>query len=416
MDKLLLVNLISDQTIPNIQMIKEIRDHNENCHFLMITTESMEKKGIVSNIKTATGISAVSSIVVPEYSFETIKAKIVDFPYQDYDKIYVNLTGGTKVMSLAAFDFFKTLENAEINYIPGNSLDYIQLYPVSNNFVFNRKITLEEYLSGYGFRITETPCSGIPFNQTQKIFEKYCAGVFDNHKSELAILRENRKKNISGDKFDLISEFLYNIGYEPMEADKLSALEVDYLSGEWFEEYVGNKIKTELNLNDSDIMIGAKIFKNATRQNLNSTQTLINVDLGEEELENEIDVMFVFNNLFYVIECKTSIVNISKERKPKKKRNGEHLKDNDGNLIYEEKEKKINILGETIYKSDALKSKFGLFAKSYIFTLTDFVDYIDNDNSRKKQMISLINRASISNIKLIDKNRIVQSNSLRVLL
>ena len=41
MNKTLLVSLISDQTIPNIQMIKEVKSKYINCDYLMITTQQM---------------------------------------------------------------------------------------------------------------------------------------------------------------------------------------------------------------------------------------------------------------------------------------------------------------------------------------------------------------------------------------
>lgn len=44
MKKTILISLISDQTLPNIQLIKEVKVINNDCDYLMITTESMEKK------------------------------------------------------------------------------------------------------------------------------------------------------------------------------------------------------------------------------------------------------------------------------------------------------------------------------------------------------------------------------------
>ena len=53
---------------------------------------------------------------------------------------------------------------------------------------------------------------------------------------------------------------------------------------------------------------------------------------------------------------------------------------------------RINILGETIYKVDYLKNRFGLKAKSVILTLTSFNHYVTEPgnpverNNRTKQM------------------------------
>lgn len=421
MDKILLVSLISDQTIPNIQMIKEVKSKYINCDYLIITTEKMNKKGIINNVIKAAklDISSVKSRDVQEYSFEDIQNEIKDFEYNSYDKIFVNLTGGTKIMTLAVFDYFKANNKAIIMYIPDSSC-YIKLYPelCKHNFVEN--ITLREYLEGYGFSITETPSSGIPFELTEILFNKYCSEGFDRYSNELSLLRENRQRGIKDkEKFNQVSEFLDNISFVPKEPEKLSDLEVKYLTGEWFEEYIGHKIKSDLNIKDSDILVGAKIFKEMRTNDLNSVQSLLNIEKKTTESgnENEIDVMFIYNNSFYVIECKTSIINLVTKRTPKKnKKTGEVLKNENGEVQYNEKIKSENILGDTIYKSDALKTKFGLFAKSYIFTLTDFVEYSEKDKNNIKQMETLIDRASISGIKLVDKKMILGSNNFQNIL
>jgi len=75
-------------------------------------------------------------------------------------------------------------------------------------------------------------------------------------------------------------------------------------------------------------------------------------------------------------------------------------------------------LGETIYKSDSIKNKFGLFAQSYICTLTNFAEYVDsgnlNDtNNKKRKMEELINRASLSRVSIIDGNMLSQKESIK---
>ena len=205
--------------------------------------------------------------------------------------------------------------------------------------------------------------------------------------------------------------FLIDIDYTPKEEGKLNSSEINYLTGEWFEEYIGSIVKSDLNLSDNEILVGAKIYSNSETKELNSIKSLIDIEPKQNQVENEIDVMFIYNNSLYVIECKTSIINIIKVQKEKK--------DKKGNVILETQEKTQNILGETIYKSDALKTKFGLFAKSYVFTLTDFKEYIRNSaypQNNERSMIVNINRAEVSKIKLIDKQQILQAKNIQDLL
>ena len=78
--------------------------------------------------------------------------------------------------------------------------------------------------------------------------------------------------------------------------------------------------------------------------------------------------------------------------------------------------KEENILGETIYKSDALRTKFGLFAKSYIFTLSNLKQLVANDSNKAKNISDLLKRASLSNIKIVDRALLIQAENMRNLL
>ncbi len=182
-------------------------------------------------------------------------------------------------------------------------------------------------------------------------------------------------------------------------------METKYLTGEWFEEYIGEKIRLELNLSEDSLLIGAIIRKTISeKQELNSPIELLNIDAPSTSPDNEIDIMFIKDNKFHVIECKTSIIAGTQTLEViERNKVGVVKLDNDGNPMRNIIVKDINILGETIYKSDALKAKFGLYAKSYIFTLTDFQNYIKQNPNSLNAFVCLLKRASISNIKIVDQ-------------
>lgn len=388
MSKQLIISLISDQTIPNIQIIKEFG--NRETDYLFILTKEMEKKGISNWIKDACKIELLTPIIVNEYSLSNIQEELSNFDYLAYTRIFVNITGGTKIMSLGVYNFFKS-KNADIYYITKpQEKNFLHIGENKlNSIEFTSKISLKEYLTAYGFETNETEQSGIDNNQTQILFQKYCSGIFDKHLSALKLLREKRNKKISKiDNFQELQTFLKEIEYKPKEENKLSNAEIRYLSGEWFEEYIGEEIKRAFSLHKDDILIGATINKDISGvKELNPISALLGIEVNKESPNNEIDVMFLKDNRFHIIECKTSIIDSRK---------------------IEDKVKEVNILGETIYKSDALKTKFGLHASSYIFTLTDFKEYISENNNKLNNMINLINRASIAKIKLVDRSMLLE--------
>lgn len=412
--KTLLISLVSDQTLPNVQLVKEMK--KEVTDYLFISTEKMEKKGCRRWIEKAAALDKNSSklnhIVVKEFSFDDIGEKLDEFDFSAYEKLILNLTGGTKVLTLVAHDYFKQM-GAEVYYVTGFNNEFIKIFPgrFKQINLFSSKINIADYLYAYGFDFELSDKSNIDEHYTNYLFNKYLENGFADYSDELNFLRSKRDngvKTLSTAKINL-SYFLKYIDYKPIESNKLSSTEVKYLTGDWLEEYVGNRIKNELSLSDEELFVGVTLYKELSQQQSNNVQELLGegVLLSDSSPNNEIDVMFVYNNKFYTIECKTSIIN--------QVVNG--LNENGS-----QKFKQSNILGETIYKADYLKNRFGLFAKSVILTLTSFNQYVTEQislgdrKSRAKAMEDLINRCNLSNITLIDKNRLCSTDKLTSLL
>ncbi len=410
--KTLLVSLVSDQTLPNVQLIKEFKHLIDEYFF--ISTDRMEAKGCRKWIIKASKIDKPThKREVKEFSFDNINDQLDSFNFSDFDRIIVNLTGGTKVMTLAAEDYFKQL-GAEIYYITGLNNEFIKVFPGRQKEikVFTHTITLNEYLEAHGFSSSYSELSGISIEYTNKLYQKYIKDGFYNYYDALSILRKNRTKGIKNlSKLnEQLAPFLKYIEYTPQNENTLSYTEVRYLTGDWFEEYIGLNLKKLLGLNEESLQIGVVLNKEQSQFKKNSVNSLIGNDdlVRGDEPDNEIDIMFTHKNKFYTIECKTSIINFIDSGK----------KDEKGKIIFKEQ----NILGETIYKADYLKNRFGLYAQSNIVTLTHIQNFIENSpnkgskNNKAKNMEDLINRCNLSNIKLIDKSMLLDNSSLTSLI
>lgn len=405
MNKTLLVSLVSDQTIPNVQLIKEFGE--EVTDYLFITTEGMEKKGTRQWIENACNIKG-KFVEVNEYSFADIHEKLSQYDFDSFDKVVVNLTGGTKVMTMVAEEFFKSI-GAEIFYVTGKNNEYIRVFPkrTKSVFVFEQKLSVAEYLTAYGFTFSEPKPAMFSIDVAAQIVQFYSSDerIQANIDAIRFINRQRkREKGVKPEDFGNVESFLKEIQF-PLQNGQLTAEEVKYLSGEWLEEYVGLRIKDELNLSDDEIFIGTNISKEVGNgKEKNSTRLLLgeDADLKGTDSKNEMDVMFMFEGKFYSIECKSSIIAYKT------------VIGKDGNPV----DKPYNILGETIYKSDSLKSKFGLFPQTTILTLTDLHEYwSDNEdkglrNNRMREMEDVVNRANLSNIKLVDRKMINGSKSI----
>lgn len=330
----IIIVLVSDQTIPNVLFIKEfIKDEDE---VLFISTERMTERE--EWIKKSLGIkNKFHTIKVDQYDIADIQKKASEFDFSGYNKKIISITGGTKLMSLEIYNYFKNINNSEIYYVV-NEGEYTILHPKreENTFKFRKSVDLNEYFNAYGFDKKESSLSGIEKNYTYQFFKWFTEEKTETDNDILKSLREwiqkgNKKKiNISDVKG--LDEFLSSSSF-PYKNNTLTKKEIRYLTGNWLEEYIYHKIKEKINEN---------ILCGVTRK---GTQT-----------ENEFDVVFLHNNQLNVIECKTYINSKEKKSLPK----------------------------DTIYKLDSTLKDFGLRAKSYIVTLNKKEEINDADSKRAK--------------------------------
>ena len=375
MENKTLVSLVSEQTIPNIELIKEFAQSITK--YVFITTKQMNKQ--LQWIINATDLNKdiFDIIEVNPFDTEDIENRINAYNFGD-DDLMLNITGGTKLMSLVVSELFKNLL-AKSYYVTGKDKTYIKVFPNRGERIFKLKhnLSLKEYLTGYGFEFEETKTLH-DIKTAENIFNKYINLSTDEQKSLFEPVRIRRGRNMDIEKNSPLYIFLKEAGY-PFE-NKLNKKDTKYLSGDWLEEYIYFKLKEELKLNDKEIATG--------------------LNLKKENTPNEIDVIFIYDHKLYIIECKTSIIAL---QTIKRIRNGVEV----------EEQKEIKLLPEIIYKSDALRNKFGLFAKTYILTLeeikTEAGEPIEGYQTH-------FDRAELSRINIISKRDLTSSKQIRELL
>jgi len=357
--KTILVSIISDQTIPNIQFIKE--KQAETTEYLFVTTVGMEKKEMLTYLLKAHPIDAalVKKIVVDEFSYQDIENELQKV-VSDENRYVVNLTGGTKIMSLAVNDFFKNY-NAELFYLTGRNNNYLKIFPGKTRPTLTLKstINLDEYLMAYGFDVQSKGKLTKERAVSNVIFDYFLNKI---EASDFVVLNElrinHRDKNLNDlDLVDGLKELLAKMQFVPETIGKLSKSETKYLTGDWFEEYMYYYLKEKFDIKDFNIGTGWFIKK--------------------DESTNEFDIILIKNNSLFIYECKTSIFKDSEERQ--------------------------NIISETIYKSDSLKNKLGLFAITHIVTLSE----LNNDSLNVH-----LKRAEASKVIIIGKSEFKNSELL----
>jgi len=363
------VNLVSDHTIPNVLFVKEMMSAADS--WLFITTEKMKhaQKGL--NIVRAAGLhqDQFQEIVVNEYDFPAAMESI-EQNIDDTYEYFVNITCGTKLMSLAAYQVFRTCKS--VIYYHGLATDtFTPIYSYSGKFTgipIQAALTLKEFFTSYG----------LSFSSKQPEFGFEQAELMKNHfleyEDSIALLRDVRNKctNVRNrlnkkrpidlvnsafeaymDEHDIVVteqkkqgvlQLSRLLGFNP---EHMSRNQIEYIIGGWFEEYVFFIVRQHLDLPDDACGIGVNITKDGN---------------AVSSKGNELDVVFLRGTELHIIECKSSV----------------------------DKQLLLN----TFYKQAALRRDFGLRIKSAVVTMSM--------EDRKNRWKNEKDRAAYLGIRLFD--------------
>lgn len=320
------VCIISKQLVPNYLFLQETKKLADEV--LLVASREFEKEGrnLCELLKTL-DYKKIELLVFSENDVEEkwnqMTQEIV--AHLNHENHYlVNLTGGTKYMSLAVQKVFENFKS-DYFYIPSPKNYFIQPMKDDTRVGIKHRIKVKEALSIFGVELKSFEAEVVDRNYTNKFFNLFVNGKLNFKAIEkLRELRNNR--NVEINSVSNLRNLLERSNFLSQNSEKLSRKEVGYLTGGWFEEYVFNHIKEHVK--PDDIKINLKTSKN--------------VKTSDSSVINEFDVCFTLNNKFFVVECKT----------------GGTSKESDFNPI--------------AYKAKALKeSLMGLTTKFYIFTLGD---------------------------------------------
>lgn len=329
-----IVNIMSEQTIPNYLFIREMYCPGDKLLFIISQNDRFiqNTQRILDTLDwNITPIKVILNNKGDEEDWSSMTNIISSYITKD-EEYLVNLTGGTKFMALAVQTIFSGY-NSKFFYIPFPKNIILGLAPNSEKKDIAWRVEVKEYLSLYGIKTKEKTI--IKSEEYTNYFFTLFMNVFSNIEWQiLDKLREyrNNKKGIDilsvesqpdSKKFPQITglqNFINSCQFQLAEASRLKKHEIQYLTGGWFEEYTYNLIKNKLKPND--LRLGVEIVRT------------------ESTNQNDLDVVFTKGNKLYVVECKTGVGRES-------------------------------LFKEIVYKASALKETLlGLSANSYIFSLS----------------------------------------------
>lgn len=296
--------LISDQAAANL--LPALDPALKPARALLLTTARMEAKArTLQTVLKQAGIEAHVHMLQHEQDLEGLKAQLLDVVAGGEGEIWMNLTGGTKLMALAAFDvasaaelraFYVDIDTDKVTFFGKQ----IQSHPLSS------AVRLSHYLRAYGHTLLPHKPSDcrqhhLPLIETlvkevthwqralgqlnvlaQKAEETGALRVRLNDdqrdsRSLEALLDECERANVLTRKDDAV---VFSSDYDRR-----------FAGGIWLEEHVSRTIGT-------------------MKPELGITDSLANAEVQSEEgVKNEMDFAFLARNRLFLIECKTARMN-----------------------------------------------------------------------------------------------------------
>lgn len=358
MNKIHLV-LISAQAVPNITPILDDRFRPDQV--IMLVSKDMEHRaGHLEKIYKPRGIKVSRWQIDDAWDVEHVRNRVMELlsEYERYD-IVLNATGGTKPMSIAAYEVFRTFEKP-IFYIHPEKDRLIWMHPGDRETVdLADRIKLKEYLMAYGAdEVKETYKGGVSSNVRDLTLEFinhihsyatvlpslnwYAASADNRHLRSHEIGRELK----SNHAFWEMLERFENAGLLHQDGNRLVFKDEEsrfIVNGGWLELHAyACCLNLKKTLGIQDVARSVEV----SRQQ------------GTNKVENELDVALLYDNRLYLLECKT------------KGFSGNDRKHDEG--------------AEVLYKLDSLRDRLGgLQAKAM---LVSFKELKKHNRHRAKEL------------------------------
>jgi len=296
--------LISAQAIPNITPILYERFKPDQV-VMLVSEDMLRRSEYIEKIYKPRGIKVLRWQINDPWDVEHIRQRIEDLLLEnEFLSIVLNATGGTKPMSIAAYEVFRE-NNLDIFYIHPEQDRLIWMHPKSPSIDLADRIKLKEYLYAYG---------------ASTVNEVHKAGVITS-------LRE-LSKELTGN-IQKYESALSSLNYYAASADNpyLASKVTDDKNGDYgfwnlvdlFEQAnLLTKAQGRLEFPDEDsrfLVNGGWLELYAYQCCLDLKKKLAIQDVarsievirqeGKNTVLNEMDVAFLKDNRLYLLECKT---------------------------------------------------------------------------------------------------------------
>lgn len=276
--------LVSRQAMANVLPVFMYKPSN----IVLLTTP--EEKSCADNLEKlfkAKNYDVIRKDNLNAYDYIAFKEVVNNELMNFQNDVCLNVTGGTKLMALAAYEAFAEKDKTII-YCNTEKNEIIYLFPELKTEPLKLNLSIEDYLNAYGYVLLEAKSQDVKDNYIdlfthlyeQKLIKKFTV-FLDNYRSQSAADSNLKTFNDRKDKIFSVQKTVSAVLL--FVKDKKYKFNDDrFLKGEWLEYFVQWSLKKQ-NVTPE---VGVKIKSSSN-------------------VENEIDIMFIKNYQLNLISCKS---------------------------------------------------------------------------------------------------------------
>ena len=312
------VCLISAQAAPNLLPILDSDFKPKKAIFLVSKTMKQRAEYLAKTFEKL-NVKVKLKNISDEFNFGLMEEEIFKLVEEyENESIALNVTGGTKLMSIAAENAFSAL-GKPIFYIDTDSNHILFISKNEEqkwlpNLEMKAKNKIDIYLSAYGSTVLSTQ------NPIER--EKYLPAIepfiknYDNYTQVIPLLNlhttlsqsngyksEYTKDNKKIGKLDellLGLDYQGLLNYDGQTIDFKNREIKTFLNGGWLEDYTYFQLKEIANI--EDIACGADVANPKFKLGKNEYSS------ENKGNKNEFDIVFMAKNKLHIIECKTQLM------------------------------------------------------------------------------------------------------------
>lgn len=297
------VYLVSAQATPNITPALDSGTRPEKVVLVVSPDMKRQAEWLSDVLKSAAGVEVVFWEINHPWNISHVQDQILDLITElDDEPIALNATGGTKPMSIGAYEVFRSA-GKPIFYVHPERDELVWLFPSQQpNHRLADRVKIPHFIQSYGGEVVSMGSSAVPPGYRE--FANTLIDNFKQYESSLGTFNwyasSAKKRSLTSDCVD--SSVIKNQGFRDLLGQlsdlnmvslvnnqlKFSSEEARFFAnGGWLEQYVLstiNSLKKEL-------------------PSIQDTASSVEIMRGDG-VKNELDVAFLADNRLYIIECK----------------------------------------------------------------------------------------------------------------